>query len=222
MKNLFVTGTDTEVGKTRISVAIIEKLKQHQLSVVGMKPVASGCEKTTAGLRNEDAVALQKHSNVQVDYELMNPYAFEPAIAPHIAAEQEGVEIELSTITAQFEQLNQLAEVVVVEGAGGWLLPLNHQQTLADVAVELDLDVILVVGLRLGSINHALLTAKAIEQSGCELIGWIGNDLESSPQTIEMLEAIDQHISAPCLGVVPKLTDSEMATDFIKFEAYNV
>jgi dethiobiotin synthetase len=222
MKNLFVTGTDTEVGKTRISVAIIEKLKQHQLSVVGMKPVASGCEKTTAGLRNEDAVALQKHSNVQVDYELMNPYAFEPAIAPHIAAEQEGVEIELSTITAQFEQLNQQAEVVVVEGAGGWLVPLNHQQTLADVAVELDLDVILVVGLRLGSINHALLTAKAIEQSGCELIGWIGNDLESSPQTIEMLEAIDQHISAPCLGVVPKLTDSEMATDFIKFEAYNV
>jgi dethiobiotin synthetase len=152
----------------------------------------------------------------------MNPYAFEPAIAPHIAAEQEGVEIELSTITAQFEQLNQQAEVVVVEGAGGWLVPLNHQQTLADVAVELDLDVILVVGLRLGSINHALLTAKAIEQSGCELIGWIGNDLESSPQTIEMLEAIDQHISAPCLGVVPKLTDSEMATDFIKFEAYNV
>jgi dethiobiotin synthetase len=222
MKNLFVTGTDTEVGKTRISVALIEKLKQHQLSVVGMKPVASGCEKTTVGLRNEDAVALQKHSNVQVDYELMNPYAFEPAIAPHIAAEQEGVEIELSTITAQFEQLNQQAEVVVVEGAGGWLVPLNHQQTLADVAVELDLDVILVVGLRLGSINHALLTAKAIEQSGCELIGWIGNDLESSPQTIEMLEAIDQHISAPCLGVVPKLTDSEMATDFIKFEAYNV
>jgi len=215
MTSVFVTGTDTEVGKTFISVGLIELFKQQGLNVAGMKPIASGCKKMAEGLRNDDALALQQHANVDLDYDLINPYAFEPAIAPHIAAQQTGTEIDINVLKNNYEQIQSQADVVVVEGAGGWLVPLNEKQTLADLAVELNLPVILVVGVRLGCINHALLSVATIQQSGLPLIGWVANDLESSPQADEIVETLKQHINAPCLGVVPQLRAEQLATSFL-------
>ena len=148
MNGFFVTGTDTEVGKTRVSVALIELLQQQGKTVAGMKPIASGCENTPEGLRNEDAIALIKQANIELPYDVINPYAFEPAIAPHIAAEQAGITIDLSLIKQCYQDIQQQADAVVVEGAGGWLVPLNKQHTMADLAVQLELPVILVIAIR--------------------------------------------------------------------------
>ncbi|MBL4638708.1 MAG: dethiobiotin synthase [Proteobacteria bacterium] len=215
MNGVFVTGTDTEVGKTFISVGLIELFKQQGLTVAGMKPIASGCERTAEGLRNEDALALQQHANIALDYELINPYAFKPAIAPHIAAQQTATNIDINVLKNNYEQIQLQADVVVVEGAGGWLVPLNEKQTLADFAVELNLPVILVVGIRLGCINHALLSVANIQQSGLPLLGWVANDLDSSPQKEAMVQTLQQHINAPCLGVVPQLNSDQLATPFL-------
>lgn len=146
MTSLFVTGTDTDVGKTRISVALMRLLAESGYRVAGMKPIASGCDVTPEGLRNDDAVQLSQQATVNLPYDLINPYAFEPAIAPHIAAEQAGIRIKIDVIQQHFEQIKQQADSVVVEGAGGWLVPINRTSTLAGVAVRLDLPVVLVVG----------------------------------------------------------------------------
>ncbi|MDH5357797.1 MAG: dethiobiotin synthase [Gammaproteobacteria bacterium] len=219
MNSVFVTGTDTGVGKTRISVGLIELLKQQGLRVAGMKPVASGCAVTDEGLRNEDAVALRSHANVDLPYERINPYAFEPAIAPHIAAQQLGVTIELSQIKHNYDVILQQVDAVVVEGAGGWLVPLNEQDTLAVLAVQLGLPVVLVVGIRLGCINHTLLTVDAIRQSGLPLYGWVANQLEENEQADAMIDTLEQRISAPCIGVVPPLTEQQTAEKFLKIGA---
>jgi dethiobiotin synthetase len=215
MRSIFVTGTDTEVGKTRISVGIIHKLVAQGYKVAAMKPVASGCEVTVDGLRNEDALALMAASNVDLPYELVNPYAFKPAIAPHIAAQQVGVDIDFEIIQKNYDLIQQQADLVVVEGAGGWLVPLNNTTTMADLAKQLKLDVMLVVGIRLGCINHALLTATAIQQSGLEFKGWVANDLESSLQLNEMLATLKQHIQEPNMGMVPQLSPLDISTDYI-------
>ena len=182
MMGFFVTGTDTEVGKTRISIALVDILKQHVQRVAVMKPIASGCEKTTQGLRNDDAMQLQQHANVVLPYDMMNPYAFEPAIAPHIAAKQDNVEMDLAHIKQNFDAILQQADAIIVEGAGGWLVPLNSTQTMSDLAIVLDLPIILVVSLKLGCINHALLTVQAIESSGLKLHGWVANQIEPNEQ----------------------------------------
>jgi dethiobiotin synthetase len=215
MRSIFVTGTDTEVGKTRISVGIIHKLVAQGYKVAAMKPIASGCEVTVDGLRNEDALALMAASNVDLPYELVNPYAFKPAIAPHIAAQQVGVDIDFEIIQKNYDLIQQQADLVVVEGAGGWLVPLNNTTTMADLAKQLKLDVMLVVGIRLGCINHALLTATAIQQSGLEFKGWVANDLESSLQLNEMLATLKQHIQEPNMGMVPQLSPLDVSTDYI-------
>jgi dethiobiotin synthetase len=215
MRSIFVTGTDTEVGKTRVSVGIIHKLVAQGYKVAAMKPVASGCEVTVDGLRNEDALALMAASNVDLPYELVNPYAFKPAIAPHIAAQQVGVDIDFEIIQKNYDLIQQQADLVVVEGAGGWLVPLNNTTTMADLAKQLKLDVVLVVGIRLGCINHALLTATAIQQSGLEFKGWVANDLESSLQLNEMLATLKQHIQEPNMGMVPQLSPLDVSTDYI-------
>jgi dethiobiotin synthetase len=215
MRSFFVTGTDTEVGKTRISVGLIHRLVEQGFKVAGMKPVASGCEVTVDGLRNEDAQALIQASNVDLAYDTVNPYAFEPAIAPHIAAQQAGVDIDASVIQQHYQTIEQQADIVVVEGAGGWLVPLNDQLTIADLAIKLNLDVVLVVGIRLGCINHALLSVAAIKQSGLAFKGWVANDLEASPQAGEMIETLSFHIDEPCLGVVRQLNPNQDATPFL-------
>lgn len=215
MSSLFVTGTDTEVGKTVISVAIMKSLQKQGEVVVGMKPIASGCDVTEHGLRNEDAVAIQQQCSTPIDYEIINSYSFEPAIAPHIAAKQVGVEIDFRHIQKQFCVLQQDADSVIVEGAGGWLVPLNDQLSMEDLAIRLGLPIVVVVSIKLGCINHALLTLQAIEHSGLPIYGWVANRLEPNSQADEIINTLKNAISAPCLGDVPHLSSTEQACDYL-------
>jgi dethiobiotin synthetase len=216
MTSIFITGTDTDAGKTVVSVGFIELFKQNGLRVSGMKPIASGCDITVDGLRNDDALKHQKASNVKVAYERLNPYAFRPAIAPHIAAEHESVMIDLSVIKHQFDDIQSQVDSVVVEGAGGWLVPINSTQTMADLAGLLNVPIVLVVGIKLGCINHALLTVNAILQSGCQLLGWVANCPDNNAQQDAIIATLTTRIGAPCLGVVPRLDVSQSASDFLE------
>lgn len=212
MKGVFVTGTYTGVGKTQVSLGIMANLKEHGLRVAGMKPVASGCYREGPSLRNQDAVLLQAHSSINIDYSTVNPYAFEPSVSPHIAARRQGGEIRLEKVVDRFRVLQGLAEFVLVEGIGGWQVPLNSNDRLADMATVLGLPVVLVVGLRLGCLNHAFLTSCAIERSGCTLAGWVGNLTEPGFDYLEEnMESLSQEIPAPCLGFVPFIDDRERA-----------
>jgi len=200
----FVIGTDTNVGKTYVASALVQHFVQSGLKTVGMKPVASGCELNQQGeLINEDALALINVSNVKAPLDIINPYRFKPAIAPHLAAEQEGVAVKLDSIIQAYQQLTTLAEMVVVEGAGGFFVPLNQTETLADLAVQLNIPIILVVGMRLGCINHALLTVEAIQARGLSLAGWVANQIDPDFDMFEEnLGSLQQRIAAPCVSVV--------------------
>ncbi|WP_198950930.1 dethiobiotin synthase [Paraferrimonas haliotis] len=200
----FVTGTDTDAGKTLISEAM---LRGATGSTLGLKPIASGCEQSNDGLRNADAQALMSASSVELDYKQVNPFAFEPAIAPHIAAEQAGVAITCQALNDAIPvDAMMQTDFVLVEGAGGWLLPISHGQTLDQWVAKQQWPVILVVGIKLGCLNHAMLTIKSIETAGLTVAGWVGNqldpDMEYAPENIAYLKA---NIKAPCLGVVPYL-----------------
>lgn len=200
----FITGTDTEVGKTYVSCALLRAFSSHGKRVATMKPVASDCQISEQGLRNGDALQLIANSDCQLPYEIINPYAFEPAIAPHIAAEQAVISINLTHLKQCFQKISSDAEVTIVEGAGGWLVPLDDRHSIADLAATLELPVILVVGIRLGCINHALLTAAAIREKGIKLAGWIANHVDSECAcTEENICSIAQRINAPCLGILP-------------------
>ena len=204
IKSVFVTGTDTGVGKTWVSVALIAYLQRQGLQVAGMKPVASGCKATPFGLQNDDALQLAKQADVNLPYNIINPYAFEPAIAPHIAAQEVGIEIKLAVIADCYREIKRQADAVVVEGAGGLLVPINYEHTMADIALKLNLEVVLVVAIRLGCINHALLTVQAIEAAGLKLKGWIANHPDGAPARADTIIAtLKHHIKAPCLGVMP-------------------
>lgn len=205
-QSVFITGTDTEVGKTTIAAGLAAKWAGEGVRVGVMKPVASGSELTAAGLRNPDAQALIAASGRTLDYERVNPYAFEPPIAPHIAAAQAGASIDAARILAAYRQLAADSEAVIVEGVGGFRVPLGLGFDTADLAVALDLPVILVVGLRLGCINHALLTAEAISHRGLELAGWVATGLDPEMTCREEnLAALREGLEAECLGVVPHL-----------------
>jgi dethiobiotin synthetase len=204
MNGVFVTGTDTDCGKTQVSLALMERLQQCGLTVLGMKPVASGCERTSQGLRNQDALRLQAGGSLERPYELINPYAFEPPIAPHIAAGRVGVEIERKVITARAEQLAADADFLVVEGVGGWRVSLGPSLSVSDLPSALDLPVVLVSGIRLGCINHTLLTVESIRSSGAWIIGWVANEID--PHMLardETLADLSARIDVPCLGLVP-------------------
>jgi dethiobiotin synthetase len=205
MKGYFVTGTDTGVGKTWISAALLSKYQQQGLSTAAMKPVASGCVQTAEGLRNDDALLLQQTASVGLDYDEINPFAFEPAIAPHLAAEQAAVEIDAAIIKQHFDMISDRADVVIVEGVGGWHVPITKQQTMVDVARILDLPVILVVGMRLGCLNHALLTAAAIENDGMQLAGWLANSAEADMPCLQgNIRSLKDTLQAAFLGHVPR------------------
>lgn len=202
-RGYFVTGTDTGVGKTRISLGLMSLLQTQGHVVTGMKPVASGCSRSPAGLVNDDALRLQAQASFRVPYEQVNPYAFEPAIAPHLAANMAGVKIEPAVIREAFEQLTEAADRVVVEGVGGWLVPINASQTMVDVALELGLPVILVVAVRLGCLNHAMLSSEAIGASGLPFAGWIANRLDPGCEAAaENILALRERLDAPFLGEV--------------------
>lgn len=202
----FITGTDTGVGKTLVSAALIHLLVEKGTRVVGMKPVASGCRGTGHGLRSDDAEMLMVAANVDADYRDINPYAFEPAISPHLAAQEVGIKIELENVFNHFEILKQQSETIVIEGVGGWMAPLGHVITNEHLAKTLGVPVILVVGLRLGCINHALLTVRAIEAAGVALDGWVANTIDPDMERIEeIVTTLSKRLAAPMLGYIPYL-----------------
>jgi dethiobiotin synthetase len=202
----FITGTDTGVGKTVVTLGLMQRLQGQGRRVVAMKPVASGCRRTGQGLRNADALLLQQQGSLPLEYSQVNPYAFEPAIAPHLAAAETGVRIELDAIMRGFERLAAQADLIFVEGIGGWLVPLNEVQTVADLAADLGLGIILVVGIRLGCLNHALLTQAAIAGAGLRLAGWVANHPSPGCERAgENIRALQSRITAPLLGTVPFL-----------------
>ncbi|MGE5386591.1 MAG: dethiobiotin synthase [Betaproteobacteria bacterium] len=205
----FVTGTDTEIGKTFVCCALLHAARARSLTAVGMKPVAAGVDGSGA---NEDVEALAAASSLPLAREAINPYLFRPPIAPHIAAAEAGVVIEGKVIRHGYEKLASAAEVVIVEGVGGFRVPLGPGFDAADLAVELALPVILVVGMRLGCINHALLTAEAIERRGLRLAGWVANQIQADmPRFEENIAALSERINAPLLGRVPYLPSKDAA-----------
>ena len=200
----FITGTDTGIGKTWSTVALMQYFKNQGKTVIGMKPVASGCEKIDGQLKNEDALLLQQHASIVLPYQDVNPYAFALPVSPHIAADKQGVEIELEKIKAQYQQLEKRADVVLVEGVGGWMVPLNERQTVADLALHMDLPVIVVVGVRLGCINQAKLTFAAIQQAGVKSQGWIASCVDKDMLMIdENIQTLCLSTELPLLAVLP-------------------
>lgn len=198
--NYFVTGTDTGVGKTLVCCALLHIFAAQGQRVVGMKPVAAGCDEDE---RNEDVKKLRAASNILATYGQINPYSFTHPVAPHIAAQNAGVRIDFSRIQASYNELASQADVVIVEGIGGFKVPLNERQDSAELAQQLGLPVILVVGMRLGCINHALLTAGAVESCGLKLAGWVANVLDANMLALrDNIAALEQRLAAPLLGVV--------------------
>lgn len=203
-RGVFITGTDTEVGKTVVATALIRGLVEAGHRIAGMKPIAAGAETTPDGPQNSDALALRAAANVPAAYEMVNPYCLNLPASPHIAATKEGITLKLAPIVQAFGHLTRNSDMVVVEGAGGWYAPINESETMADIAAVLDLPVILVVGLRLGCLNHALLTAEAIATRGIPCAGWIGNHLQPRfEHAAENLETLEARLPAPLLDVVP-------------------
>ncbi|MBF8757886.1 dethiobiotin synthase [Pseudomonas guariconensis] len=203
----FIAGTDTDVGKTTIAAGLLHAARLEGMSTLGAKPVASGCTAGAKGLRNADALALIAESSVKLPYEQVNPFAFEPAIAPHVAAREAGVSLEVPVLLEAMQQvLAQGADFTLVEGAGGWRVPLSAHANLSDLAIALRLPVILVVGVRLGCINHALLSAEAIARDGLQLAGWVANIVDPRTSRLEEnLASLAERLPAPCLGRVPRL-----------------
>ncbi|ODC04057.1 dethiobiotin synthase [Terasakiispira papahanaumokuakeensis] len=205
-RQLLITGTDTEVGKTFISSTLLYKARQSGATTAALKPIASGAEETAEGLRNEDALALQRQCTPALPYAQINPVLLEPAIAPHIAAAESGRRISVSQLAGLCRGvLIQRRDFTLIEGAGGWRVPLNERETLADLARALNIPVVLVVGLKLGCINHACLTAEAILNDGLPLVGWVGNACGPTPmdRLEDNLQTLRQRLPAPCLGIMP-------------------
>lgn len=212
----FVTGTDTGVGKTLVTQALLHVLRGTHARVVGMKPVAAGAEDGS----NEDVAALHAASSFEAPAELVNPYLLRAPVSPHIAARREGVVIGLARIVDACNELRSRADAVLVEGAGGFRVPLGDTLDGADLAVALGLPVVLVVGLRLGCLNHALLSAEAIASRGLRLAGWVGNHLDPAmPEQAANLDFLRSRLPAPCLGTVPHLDppDARAAARGLRF-----
>ena len=209
----FVTGTDTEIGKTTIAAGLLHAARMAGRSTAAAKPVASGCEQTFDGLRNSDALALLGECSLPLTYEEVNPLAFAPAIAPHLAAREAGIDLNVEALVAPVRHvLAKGADFSLVEGAGGWRVPLAGTASLSDLPIALCLPVILVVGVRLGCINHALLTAEAIARDGLRLAGWVANVVDPATSRIEEnLATLAERLPAPCLGRVPRLDEATPA-----------
>ena len=211
-KAFFITGTDTNVGKTLIAAGLLVAAKNKGLTTAALKPVAAGCEKTDEGLRNSDALLLQSVITQPLAYDQINPYALEAAIAPHIAAQQEKRSLSVDRLSGFCRGVLSSADFTLLEGAGGWRVPLNARETLADLAKNLQLPVIIVVGVRLGCINHALLTFEAIVRDGLPVAGWVANCVDPDmPVLQENIDSLSARLPIPCLGVVPFLADQSPA-----------
>lgn len=203
-RRVFVTGTDTGVGKTVIACALVRGLRELGARVAVMKPVASGATRTAEGLRNADALALIEASGTTTPYVLVNPYCFEPAVSPHIAAKEAMIEIDIDTIKEGFNTLAAEADWVVIEGAGGWLAPINDRQSMADLALALEAPALVVVGVRLGCLNHAQLTRFAVAARGVPFAGWIASGVDPAMErTAENLASLERLLGEPALAVAP-------------------
>ncbi len=218
----FITGTDTDVGKTTIAAGLLYAARLAGMSTAAGKPVASGCELTPKGLRNADALALMAQCSLPLSYAEVNPVAFEPAIAPHLAAREAGVALTVQSLSGPMRHiLDKEADFTLIEGAGGWRVPLADQDNLSDLAMALGLPVILVVGMRLGCINHALLTAEAIARDGLQLAGWVANIIDPKTSRLEEnLATLAERLPAPCLGRVPRLkaVTAEAVAEYLQLD----
>lgn len=214
----FITGTDTGVGKTRVACALLTALRRAGHSCAGMKPVASGCRATPDGLRSDDALELMQASNAAADYPDVNPYALASACAPHIAAREMGVEMRLEKILQSFRRLQQKSPWIVVEGVGGWSVPLGERLTMVEVARALDLPVILAVGLRLGCLNHALLSVEAIRRANLPLAGWVANRIDPAmTHAEENIATLERRLEAPLLARIPYQSVADPDADAAAF-----
>jgi len=219
-KTIFITGTDTDTGKTICCSALLQAAAAQKLSTLAYKPVAAGCSLTAQGLRNMDALTLQENCTMQISYQDVNPVAFQQAIAPHIAAELQNNPIDIDLITQGLENLQRrAAELIIVEGAGGWRLPLNNTEMLSDWVVARRLPVILVVGMKLGCLNHALLTYETVINDGLQVIGWIANQLQPDMEFYQENRCwLQQKIAAPMIAEIPYLENTGRAdlAQFVK------
>ncbi len=204
----FITGTDTDCGKTLVTQGFMQLCKQYGMTTAGMKPVASGGIKQADGiLRNSDALAIQSVCSTDIPYHLINPYCFEPPVAPHLAADMSGTRVDLPIIQAAYDELVQHNECLIVEGVGGWRVPLNDELDIAALCRALQLPVVLVVGMKLGCINHALLSAQAIVNDGVSLLGWVANCVDPEMHLLEEnISTLQRLIPAPLLGTIPFLS----------------
>ncbi|AFP85465.1 dethiobiotin synthase [secondary endosymbiont of Heteropsylla cubana] len=219
-KRFFITGTDTDIGKTLVACALLQSITKAGYRTAGYKPVATGCEMTPEGLRNHDALALIKNSSATLCYEQVNPLAFLSPTSPHIASRDAGQYIDVTLLSAGLRKLEDLAEWVIIEGAGGWFTPLAKSLTYADWVIAEQLPVVMVVGIKLGCINHALLTQLAIENAKLPLLGWIANHpIHSSHQLNDYILTLTQYLNAPFLGEIPWLNvlDQDNLTNYINF-----
>jgi len=212
-KSFFVSGTDTDAGKTLVATAILHRARAQGLSTLGLKPVASGCQQTEHGLRNADALSLQQASSIELDYEQINPLAFEPAIAPHIAAQQLGKRIQVDRLAGYCRgALFSKPDLCLIEGAGGWRVPLNEREDFSALPKVLAVPVVLVVGIKLGCINHALLTAEAIAGDGVAIVGWVANRLEKDMHGYEEnVQTLTQRLRLPLIAEIPFLANPSAA-----------
>ena len=216
MRGVFVTGTDTDSGKTRVAVALIQRLRESGLRVAPFKPVAAGAEETADGLRNQDALRLIAAAGGDWFYERVNPYCFAPPVSPHLAAAEARVIIEPVLLRDVCRSLAAEADLVVVEGAGGWLAPLGDGWGIEGLATELGLPVVLVVGLRLGCLNHALLSAARIQASGLPLLGWVGSVLDPQMSRLEQnIQTLEHSLGRASLGILPHLGAGESGAAYL-------
>ena len=212
-RGVFITGTDTGVGKTVVAAALIKSLVRQGLRVAVMKPVAAGAYMTASGPRNADALALAQAANVAAPYERVNPYCFAAPIAPHIAARDASVVMDIELLRQRFDELARDADCVVVEGAGGWLTPISDCASMADVAAALALPVVLVVGLKLGCLNHAFLTAGALAARGVSLAGWIGNSIDPAfERAADNIGELEKRLQ-PAAAIVPYASQAPEALE---------
>ena len=213
LAGVFVTGTDTEIGKTEVTVGLMAALRAQGVDVVGMKPVASGCRRTARGLRNDDGERIAAQCSGGVAYDEVNPLAFEPAIAPHLAAAAEGRTISVAELVRRYDKLAVKADYCVVEGVGGWQVPLDEGETVADLAARIGLPVLLVVGIRLGCINHALLSIESIRNRRIPLFGWVANETSSGVERVDgIIATLEHHIQVPPLARIPWLSPPTLNT----------
>lgn len=200
----FIAGTDTEVGKTVVSKAILQALAAKGLSTIGYKPVAAGCKETELGLRNSDALHLQEAATLDIAYEDVNPYALERPTSPHIAAKFDDVQIELPLLSDKLATHKHVADIVLVEGAGGWRVPISDSDCLSTWVQQEKLPVVLVVGIKLGCLSHAMLSVEAIQNDGLEIIGWAANRINPGTENYaEIIRMLEDKIPAPKLGEIP-------------------